>query len=149
VQAATRVNAEQHSVPGGDFAGLMGNRSRAAAGGSGGAHRQSGKRAGLRNLACGARSGGTPILAGDRLLDSADLLITIGYDPVEYWPEEWNKGKARKIVHIHVEPASLDVDYCPTVELTGDIAETLRSLGEATAAGGVLRPDSRDYLGRA
>jgi acetolactate synthase I/II/III large subunit len=76
----------------------------------------------------GGRVGQIANPPGDRLLDSADLLITIGYDPVEYWPEEWNKGKARKIVHIHVEPASLDVDYCPTVELTGDIAETLRSL---------------------
>jgi acetolactate synthase-1/2/3 large subunit len=76
----------------------------------------------------GGRVGQIANQPGDRVLDAADLIITIGYDPVEYWPEEWNKGKARKIVHIDVAPASLDVDYCPTVELTGDIAETLRSL---------------------
>jgi acetolactate synthase-1/2/3 large subunit len=76
----------------------------------------------------GGRVGQIANQPGDRVLDAADLIITIGYDPVEYWPEEWNKGKARKIIHIDVAPASLDVDYCPTVELTGDIAETLRSL---------------------
>jgi acetolactate synthase I/II/III large subunit len=76
----------------------------------------------------GGRVGQLANQPADRLLDSADLIITIGYDPVEYWPEEWNKGKARKIVHIDAEPASLDVDYSPAVELTGDIAETLRSL---------------------
>jgi acetolactate synthase-1/2/3 large subunit len=76
----------------------------------------------------GGRVGQFANQPADRLLDSADLIITIGYDPVEYWPEEWNKGKARKIVHIDIEPATLDVDYCPTVELTGDIAETLECL---------------------
>jgi acetolactate synthase I/II/III large subunit len=76
----------------------------------------------------GGRVGQIANQPADRLLDSADLIITIGYDPVEYWPEEWNGGKARKIVHIDIGPAALDVDYCPTIELMGDIAETLRSL---------------------
>jgi acetolactate synthase I/II/III large subunit len=62
------------------------------------------------------------------LLDSADLVITVGYDPVEYWPQLWNKDKDRKIVHIDVLPADLDNCYCPYVELTGDIAQTLQAL---------------------
>lgn len=76
----------------------------------------------------GGRVGQIANQPADYLLDSADLVLTIGYDPVEYWPEEWNKGKSRRIVHVDVEPASLDVCYCPTVELTGDIAQTLDSL---------------------
>jgi acetolactate synthase-1/2/3 large subunit len=106
----------------------------------------------------GGRVGQLANQPGDRLLDSADLIITIGYDPVEYWPEEWNKGKARKIVHIDVEPAVLDVDYCPTAELTGDIAETLRSLSPmvkrsqlASTSAGILKTisDERDSLAKA
>ncbi|EOK5619471.1 acetolactate synthase AlsS, partial [Escherichia coli] len=32
--------------------------------------------------------------AGDRLLQQADLIITIGYSPVEYEPAMWNRGNA-------------------------------------------------------
>ncbi len=64
----------------------------------------------------------------DRLLASADLVVTIGYDPVEFWPAMWNKGNDRKIIHIDVQAPDLDVEYCPCVELTGDIAQTLLAL---------------------
>src|ERR1700746_3536569 len=36
----------------------------------------------------------------DKLLDSADLVITIGYDPIEYEPGLWNKDRTRNIIHI-------------------------------------------------
>jgi acetolactate synthase I/II/III large subunit len=65
---------------------------------------------------------------GDRLLDSADLVITIGYDPVEYPPSDWNRNNGRKIIHIDVLPAALDNAYRPYAELTGDIASTLNLL---------------------
>jgi acetolactate synthase I/II/III large subunit len=76
----------------------------------------------------GGRVGQLANQPADRLLDSADLVITVGYDPVEYWPQLWNKDKDRKIVHIDVLPADLDNCYCPYVELTGDIAQTLQAL---------------------
>jgi acetolactate synthase I/II/III large subunit len=76
----------------------------------------------------GGRVGQLANQPADRLLDSADLVITIGYDPVEYWPPLWNEGKQRKIVHVDVLPADLDNNYCPYVELTGDIAQTLQAL---------------------
>jgi hypothetical protein len=56
----------------------------------------------------GGRVGQIANQPGDRLLDSSDLVITIGYDPVEYWPPEWNAGKTRKIIHIDVLPADFD-----------------------------------------
>ena len=42
---------------------------------------------------------------GDRLLDQADLIIAIGFNPVEYDPEIWNSNGSktngqRKIIHI-------------------------------------------------
>ncbi|MEI9951276.1 MAG: acetolactate synthase AlsS [Pseudomonadota bacterium] len=76
----------------------------------------------------GGRVGQLANQPGDKLLDAADAVITIGYDPVEYDPSIWNQGKARTIIHLDVLPADLDVNYCPTVELLGDIAQTLVAL---------------------
>ena len=67
--------------------------------------------------------------AGDRLLRNADLVITIGYSPVEYEPAQWSNGTA-ELVHIDVMPAETDSDYLPDVELVGDIADTLDLLTE-------------------
>ena len=65
----------------------------------------------------------------DRLLDAADLVLTIGFDPVEYDPALWNRGKVRKLIHLDCVPADLDRDYRPDIELMGDIAATLAALG--------------------
>jgi acetolactate synthase I/II/III large subunit len=76
----------------------------------------------------GGRVGQIANQPADRLLDTADLVITVGYDPVEYWPPEWNANKNCRIIHIDVLPADLDNSYQPYVELTGDIAQTLEVL---------------------
>lgn len=65
--------------------------------------------------------------AGDRLLHLADLIICIGYSPVEYEPSMWNSGDAT-LVHIDVLPAYEERNYVPDLELVGDIAETLNLL---------------------
>jgi acetolactate synthase I/II/III large subunit len=64
----------------------------------------------------------------DVLLDEADVVITIGYYPMEYEPALWNRGRRRSIVHIDCAPAQVDRDYRPEIELLGDIAATLASL---------------------
>jgi acetolactate synthase-1/2/3 large subunit len=64
----------------------------------------------------------------DSLLEAADLVITVGYDPVEYEPLLWNKAADRKIIHIDVLMADLDAYYSPSVELTGDVAQNLYAL---------------------
>jgi acetolactate synthase-1/2/3 large subunit len=76
----------------------------------------------------GGRVGQLANQPADRLLEAADLVISVGYDPVEYWPPEWNANNKRKIIHIDVLPADLDNSYEPYVELTGDIAQTLNAL---------------------
>ena len=65
---------------------------------------------------------------GDILLHKADVILTVGYDFVEYEPSKWNKDHLRVIVHLDELAADLDDYYRPTVELRGDIAETLDSL---------------------
>jgi acetolactate synthase I/II/III large subunit len=76
----------------------------------------------------GGRVGQIANQPADALLDSADLVLTIGYDAVEYWPSHWNKDKERPIIHIDVVPANIENDYSPAVELVGDIGETLEAL---------------------
>jgi acetolactate synthase I/II/III large subunit len=76
----------------------------------------------------GGRVGQLANQPADRLLESADLVITVGYDPIEYWPSLWNAKRQRRIIHIDVLPADLDNCYTPSVELTGDIAQTLEAL---------------------
>ena len=70
---------------------------------------------------------------GDRLLDAADVVMTIGFDPIEYDPVMWNKGKTRPIVHVDGTPAEVDADYWPAVELIGDPAATVEALAARLA----------------
>jgi acetolactate synthase-1/2/3 large subunit len=76
----------------------------------------------------GGRVGQIANQPADDLLKSADVVITIGYDAVEYWPSIWNNGRTRAIVHIDVTPAKIENDYSPAVELIGSIEETLTAL---------------------
>ena len=76
----------------------------------------------------GGRVGQLANQPADHLLDAADLVITVGYDPVEYDPSIWNKGSTRTIIHIDVLSADLDSCYSPQIELIGDVAQTLSSL---------------------
>lgn len=65
---------------------------------------------------------------GDRLLATADLVLAIGFDPVEYDPRIWNRGGSRQILHVDYAGADIDSFYDPSVELVGDIAATLDAL---------------------
>src|SRR5271168_4627174 len=76
----------------------------------------------------GGRVGQINNQPADEILAAGDLVITIGYDPVEYWPSIWNKGNKRPIVHLDALPADIDNSYNPSVELIGDIAATLQLL---------------------
>ena len=60
--------------------------------------------------------------------DRADIVISVGYDLVEYAPAHWNPGGTKPIIHIDTQPAEVDAAYRPTVELIGDIGGTLRRL---------------------
>ncbi|TCL73988.1 acetolactate synthase AlsS [Rhizobium sp. BK251] len=93
----------------------------------------------------GGRVGQLANQPGDKLLEVADVVITVGYDPVEYDPSIWNNGKDRTIIHVDVQAADLDVNYCPTVELIGDIAQTLAALNGQVYRSG-KSPEARNML---
>lgn len=69
--------------------------------------------------------------------DRADLVLTIGYDLVEYAPSAWNADGRKPIIHIDTAPAETDADYQPAVELVGEIAESLRRLTAAVMPVGI------------
>ncbi len=65
---------------------------------------------------------------GTCAVDAADLVITIGFDMVEYHPSLWNEDGQKSIIHIDFLPAEIDNAYHPGVELVGDVADTLEAL---------------------
>jgi acetolactate synthase-1/2/3 large subunit len=67
-----------------------------------------------------------PVLA----MEKADLIITLGYDMVEYHPRLWNPGRTHRIVHLDFLPAEIDEHYPLEVEVVGDLAHALWMLNE-------------------
>ena len=80
----------------------------------------------------------------DRLLDAADLVLTIGFDPVEYDPALWNAGKSRKLIHLDCVPADPDRNYRPDLELLGNISASLWALAPLLKSR--ARPAQADLL---
>ena len=63
-------------------------------------------------------------------IDEADLVISLGFDMVEYHPRLWNPNADKRIVHADFLPAEVDAHYHPEVELVGDLAHLLWMLNE-------------------
>jgi acetolactate synthase-1/2/3 large subunit len=58
-------------------------------------------------------------------MDEVDLVITVGYDLVEYSPGFWNANMDKKVVHVDFLPAEIDYHYTVEVDIVGDIADAL------------------------
>src|SRR5258705_1043097 len=74
--------------------------------------------------------------------DRADLVICVGYDLVEYAPAGWNPDGRKRIVHIDTQPAEVDAQYRPAIELIGDIEGALRRLLAAVQPRGINGRDA-------
>ena len=70
-------------------------------------------------------------------IDEADLVVTLGFDMVEYHPQQWNADKNNKILHIDFLPAEIDEHYHPKTEVVGDLAHALWMLNERIDAHGL------------
>jgi acetolactate synthase-1/2/3 large subunit len=75
------------------------------------------------------------------VIDEADLVITVGFDMVEYHPRLWNPDGDKRIIHADFLPAEIDANYHPEVELVGDLAHTLWMLNERVKATDALNFD--------
>ena len=67
------------------------------------------------------------------LMGKVDLVVTVGYDLVEWSPTAWNPDGRLDIVCIDTQPADIDAHYVPRVELIGDIGAILDRLSEMLA----------------
>ncbi|MDK1717467.1 acetolactate synthase AlsS [Dellaglioa algida] len=82
---------------------------------------------------------------GDQLLKKSDLVITIGYDPIEYEPRNWNAEGTANIVVVDDMRSEIDHNFQPKKELVGDIAQTLEFL-LPYMKGYQMASESREYL---
>ncbi|APS28765.1 acetolactate synthase AlsS [Pectobacterium brasiliense] len=83
--------------------------------------------------------------AGDKLLQQADVIVTVGYSPIEYDPVLWNSGKAT-LIHIDVLRAEIDSAYRPDIELLGNIAMTVDTLNACISEPFILSADTQLVL---
>ena len=63
-------------------------------------------------------------------LERADLVITVGYDQVEYPPRFWNPNRDKRIIHIDQSPAEVDAAYQVGVGVLGDLSLSLELLAD-------------------
>jgi acetolactate synthase I/II/III large subunit len=76
--------------------------------------------------------GTAALSAGDYLhcaIDRADLVINVGHDVVEKPPFFMEPG-GKKVIHVNFKSAEVDQVYFPQVEVVGDLASSIRLLGE-------------------
>jgi len=89
---------------------------------------------------------------GDKLLAKSDLVLAVGYDPVEYDANLWNPTGSQKIIHVDYTSSDYGVHYHPVVELLGSIVENLthltRNLGKVVDASktDLAQGLSKEYL---
>ena len=62
--------------------------------------------------------------------DEADLIISVGYDLVEFAPSFWNMHSGKKIIHIDFWPAEIDSDYPVDIDIVSDVADALWQINE-------------------
>lgn len=82
---------------------------------------------------------------GDMLLKRSDLVIAIGYDPIEYEARNWNAEKDARIIVIDETPAEIDPYMQPERELIGNISATLELLNDSLETNQVST-DAKEYL---
>ncbi|WEM59044.1 acetolactate synthase AlsS [Streptococcus parauberis] len=82
---------------------------------------------------------------GDMLLKKSDLVIAIGYDPIEYEARNWNAEVSARTIVIDVAQAEIDTYFQPERELIGNISDTIDLL--LPAVNGYTLPEgSVEYL---
>lgn len=76
-------------------------------------------------------------------IEAADLVISLGFDMVEYHPKLWNPQGDKSILHADFLPAEIDSCYHPDLELVGDLASTLEKINERIRS---KRQQDKDFL---
>jgi len=64
-------------------------------------------------------------------LDQADVVLAVGYDPVEYEPRFWNRSRTKKLIHLDTTPAGVDAYYNPAGEMVSALMPGLLALAHS------------------
>ena len=62
-------------------------------------------------------------------INKSDLIINVGHDTIEKPPFIMDESDRREVIHINFFPAIVDQIYFPQHEVVGDIANTIRQIG--------------------
>jgi len=72
-------------------------------------------------------------LANVKVLAESDVVIAVGYDLVEWAPVLWNPKRDKTVVHVDSTAAELDGHYQPSIEVIGELDESLAALTDEVA----------------
>ncbi|HSL11662.1 MAG TPA: acetolactate synthase large subunit [Actinomycetota bacterium] len=70
--------------------------------------------------------------------DTADVVVAVGYDLVEYPPVRWNPDGTKRVIHVHRDVAEVDASYVLSVGVVGNIAASLDAIATATDRSGAV-----------
>jgi acetolactate synthase-1/2/3 large subunit len=73
-------------------------------------------------------------LANVKALADADVVIAVGYDLVEWAPVLWNPKRDKIVVHVDSTAAEIDGHYHPSIEVIGELDESLDALSSIVRA---------------
>ena len=65
---------------------------------------------------------------GDAIIDASDLIITLGFDPIEYDPEVWCTPSKQKIIHINEYIPLIREHYNPKQNCLGSIEKNIKAI---------------------
>lgn len=63
-----------------------------------------------------------------KALEEADVVMTIGYDMVEYHPQLWNRGRPKQIICVDCVSGEVDASFEIAVDIQGDVGTTILAL---------------------
>jgi acetolactate synthase I/II/III large subunit len=61
-------------------------------------------------------------------INKADLIITVGYNIIEYPPSVWNKGDNKKIINLNYSSSENDPYFNPNIDIVGYLPHTLKKM---------------------
>ncbi|AKP67194.1 acetolactate synthase AlsS [Companilactobacillus ginsenosidimutans] len=83
---------------------------------------------------------------GDAILKDSDLVIAIGYDPVEYEARLWNVDRTGEIINLDSIAPEISNEYQPELIVHADIAKTLDDIANNLPDGITLSDELKNHL---
>ncbi|WP_367295373.1 acetolactate synthase AlsS [Levilactobacillus yonginensis] len=83
---------------------------------------------------------------GDNLLKRSDLVITVGYDPVEYEARIWNTDRTGEVISLDSVVPEITTDYQPEMVVHADVAKTLDAIATKLPSDWKLAPEVQTEL---